>query len=852
MSVNVPTNSKQKEKDINQKLQYFGIYHAFKNGKLPSNKQCDIALNSALNSKALTSPPNELSSDGKTLVADLRNVIDAAKKMLLVKNEGELLQDFIWQAQKISGDNLGGKRPGLPVDKETGQQDASKAVDGLKTLGTLMITNGEFRKLLNDAMTLGKDIAADASQKAASRVRPSEEELSQIDQAAEENVWHEKPNVSKDDLKSRFKKNKGEKGRDASAGAAVAEEETGVSAQDKKKAYSDKTKKYLSEKIPKERREQTVWRLKKMIIEIQGHADYQQAIETLLTMAEQYAGHTKDVSKQGGSSARDVLKTDNVQAVQQNLRTLIERFANHTSLDSFFESLNTIYRDAEKDPELRNWFKNVDTLIRKSLREQGFIMEDECTRQWNELYDKGRYLLRERYRGHSDRIVDEVKFLANQFEQDPQNQALAESCQKLFKDLGQDTSGKATFKPDLLRDLRDVIIPNIFENVRYVPIPRIEVSDPMVDVVVENLVLEGDNLMPNVVEFGSDNYFRWGRKKITNKRDNKIMISMSGIQLDLRDINYYIKKKEGFPAITDRGVMDIFLGGEGLSVKLAASTAQKNDKENYFKLDKVHVSINNMDIKLRKSNHKLLFNTFKPMLFRVVKPALQKVVEGQVREAFKKGDLYVRDIHTEATRAQEAAREDPANAPSIFSRYADAIRARAQAKAKQAEGAAKRDTKVQTVMTLHDSIFPDIELPGAVSTKATEYADLAAKGERWECPIFSVGNASESTGIPSGGPITNKPHGATTNGAGAAGVASAAGVSGATAAAASGNGTKASDYQARGFSDEVDKAFVNGKSQKLGEAIKHGNGTNAADGVPNAPATTVTNGTTINNIGTTV
>lgn len=57
-------------------------------------------------------------------------------------------------------------------------------------------------------MTLGKDIAADASQKAANQVRPSEEELSQIDQAAEENVWHEKPNVSKDDLKSKFKKTK--------------------------------------------------------------------------------------------------------------------------------------------------------------------------------------------------------------------------------------------------------------------------------------------------------------------------------------------------------------------------------------------------------------------------------------------------------------------------------------------------------------------------------------------------------------------------------------------------------------------------------------------------------------------
>ncbi|CAI7568587.1 unnamed protein product [Penicillium glandicola] len=832
MSVNVPSNPKQKEKDINQKLQLFGIYHGL---FFQQNKQCDIALNSALNSKALSSPPAGLSADGKVLVADLRNVIDAAKKMLLVKNEGELLQDFIWQSQNISAGDA--KRPGFPVDKEAGQQDANKALEGLKTLGTLMITNGEFRKLLNDALTLGKDIAADASQKAANQVRPSEADLASIDQAAEDNVWHEKPNISTDDLKSRFKKNKSKADKE-NVDAAV-ESETGVSPQSKTKEYSEKTKAYLSKKIPQERRDQTVWRLKKMIIEIQGHADYQQAVETLLTLAEQYAGHTKDVSKQGGSSARGVLKTDSAQAVQYNLRTLIERFANNTSLDSFFESLNTIYRDAEKDPELRHWFKNVDTLIRKSLREQGFIMEDDCNRQWNELYDKGRYLLRERYRGHSDRIVDEVKFLAEQFEKDPQNQALAESVQKLFKDLGQGSDGKASFKPDLLRDLRDIIIPSIFENVRYVPIPRIEVSDPMVDVVVENLVIEGDNLMPNVVEFGSDNYFRWGRKKITSKRDNKIMIAMSGIQVDLRDINYYIKKKEGFPAITDRGIMDIFLGGEGLSVKIAASTAQKNDKEHFFKLDKVNVSINNMDIKLKKSSHKILFNTFKPMLFRVVRPALQKVVESQIREAFKKGDLYAKEIHTEATRAQEAAREDPENAPSIFSRYADAIRARTQAKAKEAEGAAKRDTKVQTVMTLHDSIFPDVVLPNGVSSKATEYADLAAKGERWESPIYSIGSAAESTGIPSAGPITNK-----SRGAGAAGVASAAGASGATGAAAA-NGNGASGYPAGGFSDEVDQAFVNGKSQNLGDAIKSG-----ANGVPtNAP---ITNPTSVNNIGTTV
>jgi hypothetical protein len=36
---------------------------------------------------------------------------------------------------------------------------------------------------------------------------------------------------------------------------------------------SQQTKEYLSVKIPQERRDQAIWRMKKMIVEIQGHSD---------------------------------------------------------------------------------------------------------------------------------------------------------------------------------------------------------------------------------------------------------------------------------------------------------------------------------------------------------------------------------------------------------------------------------------------------------------------------------------------------------------------------------------------------------------------------------------------------
>jgi hypothetical protein len=87
-----------------------------------------------------------------------------------------------------------------------------------------------------------------------------------------------------------------------------------------------------------------------------------------------------------------------------------------------------------------------------------------------------------------------------------------------------------------------------------------------------------------------DNYFRWGRKKVANKSHNSIEISVSGIQMDLRDVSYYVKRKQGFPSITDLGVADIFLGGSGLSFKMKLSTAEKSDRQNFFKVDKVNVS----------------------------------------------------------------------------------------------------------------------------------------------------------------------------------------------------------------------------------------------------------------------
>lgn len=158
---------------------------------------------------------------------------------------------------------------------------------------------------MSDATVLLRDIAGDAAQNAAGKINPSDDQLRQMDAPAEDNTWHEVPDLSKDNIKAQAKaqydkqkpfgkteaKDTAQKADqsatnpdgtvDGTAGTLTAADDLQAKAkqnipdetQDKAKEYREKTQNYFKNKVPKDRREQTVFRLKKMVVEIQGHQD---------------------------------------------------------------------------------------------------------------------------------------------------------------------------------------------------------------------------------------------------------------------------------------------------------------------------------------------------------------------------------------------------------------------------------------------------------------------------------------------------------------------------------------------------------------------------------------------------
>lgn len=195
-------------------------------------------------------------------------------------------------------------------------------------------------------------MAGDAAQKTANKVNPSEDALNQLDEPAEDNTWHEKPDLSKETLRSQVqsrmpigKKDVQDAAGDATQAAhpsgsrdpaeaaelAARDQQEGTSSgvdaktgakegaknlkdkisantddeqKEKARAYRERTQQYFQQKMPKERREQIVYRLKKMIVEIQGHPDCKchshRLLRTQLTPHSRSASHRHDLASRRG------------------------------------------------------------------------------------------------------------------------------------------------------------------------------------------------------------------------------------------------------------------------------------------------------------------------------------------------------------------------------------------------------------------------------------------------------------------------------------------------------------------------------------------------------------------------
>jgi hypothetical protein len=185
----------------------------------------------------------------------------------------------------------------------------------------------------------------------------------------------------------------------------------------------------------------------------------------LLDSFETYKSHAKHVTGKGADAAQDVKSDPAITDSTLKFRVLLERFANGKSMDGIFSALDQIYADADNDRELREWFNKLDDYVHRCLLEPGFILEDESDQEGRDLIDSGKYFFQDKYKGHQQRLFDEIQLFFAAMGDDPLNQRLGDDFKRLTKDLLFNAEGNLAFKPKLWNDIRHTILPTIIRQV---------------------------------------------------------------------------------------------------------------------------------------------------------------------------------------------------------------------------------------------------------------------------------------------------------------------------------------------------------------------------------------------------
>ncbi|KAI9637351.1 uncharacterized protein MKK02DRAFT_36365 [Dioszegia hungarica] len=850
--VTVAASGKELEADVQRKMKVWGVIEAFRDGRMPDNKQIDAAL--AYAQKASPVDLNKLSPEGRVLVDDTRDIIETLRAMVHEKNADELFQNALYTSVKTDVSHA--KQSGVvPISKEDAKADGETAAKHLRVLLTLFVTNAEVRKLAKDLGFVGRDIFASTASRAADKARPSQQQLDQVDREAPSKQWigadgkklgpndtpelqmkgpdgaevrynpkdapsqakvtdtqgnthsagglYDKAQQKKEEVRQTAEQKANEQGgsggikeqlkshaqdvagnRDPNASLSQQKDQVLGAAQNKadhaqnqaqsqaqndsrapnnaedaKNQARDKAnqlkekipeehrqkisdelhaqKEIIQDAFPEERREQFIYRLKKVLVELQEHKDYREAMTWLLDTFDNYKGAAEHVAHKATNAADGVASDGGVQDATLRFRRLLERFANGQSLDGVYNALDQMYRDTANDPKLKNWWSHANDYVHRVLLEPGFVLEDEADKEGRQLQEGGKEFFDDKYKKSQETLFEELQRFFTAFAEDPLNQRLGDDVKRLTKDLLFNEDGNLAFKPHLWNDLRVHFLPAVIRQIGYVPIPRAEYEDDKIAVVIENLILSGPNLFPNVVTLEANNRVTFSPYENINKtldtHHHKMRLGMSQIQADIRDVAFSFKRKSGWPKLSDHGLADVIISGKGISIDAEIESVEHR-RNDVFKVNHVTVEIDNMTWKIRDSKHDILYKFLKATATGIIKKAIQAAVKVALTNALEEGNSQLAQVRNTAAEARKSNETNQREAiKELYKRKAE--------KAEREKEAAKDHTGTFRIVTNQESMLnPEMTHSDGKSIikRLAKTEDLSHSGSAWRSPAFSL------------------------------------------------------------------------------------------------------------------
>lgn len=510
-------------------------------------------------------------------------------------------------------------------------------------MGSLLLTNSDFRLFLSDLNTIGRQVFTDTAttlssvaEDAANQIEPSTAEC----EIVKNPVSKKGPPPTTEDLGNQFF----EITEIVTNGLKKTGKEAGAS---------------LRENVTENQKDTLLFRIKTAITKLRKRTDYSGSVSTIGLLIQRYAKvYSRAVDKAISTVQEDVDANEELDRAVKNGWSLLSSFGDKDAWKELEQRFNKVMEHSQKDPEFETLMGEVAASIQKMLTDPDFF--DSVSKKFGELKEKSKDVGSESPLRHDiERFVQQARITFDSVLNDQDVSKLLKTTLRIWNIL---STVNATTNSDLVTDTYTVFIPILIQAIQYIPILRLEVSVPEIDLLLENLILEPGRTINNSsflpfklnIETYNDLTIRKARMHTISTLTTLVTMNIQGISIRADEVGFWLRAHKGLLRLADEGIASFELDDRGIDIALDVEVG-KDRLEKILSLRDVSVKIHHLSFTLRKSKFACLAWIFKPLLRPIIRKVLEKQLSTAIADALHAANrelLYARE-RLRATRISD-------------------------------------------------------------------------------------------------------------------------------------------------------------------------------------------------------
>lgn len=604
---------------LHEKLHTYQMLRALSNGYMPSNEQVITHLRTLLSADVLNPRTPGLSPSGRALVRTTRLWLSELIDLLIAKNSNDQIQDFLWYLAKarleVDSSDLHARAATAKM-----KADVMAAVASVKTVGSLLLTNSDFRIFLTDLSTVSREVfrdtaftLRDVAHEKGKQLEPPQEQQ----EALKHPNGDAQPAPTTEDLQQEVI----EVAEIVADGAGDVVGTAARSARDHLKGDESAALTY---------------RLKQAVLKLRQRPNYSDSVSTLSLLLRRYL----KVYTQMAARTAEVLEDDvdiNPEAHEalHDFWQLITSFGNKEDWNHVEKSFHELVEAGQSDPAFDDLVDHLSKLVQDILMDPDFFNNAE--KRFEEIRAESKEITMETsIKEKIDAFLGSLSAALRSVSQDAEVNQLLRSSARIAHIISPENQ---YLNREMVSDLVNVFLPVFIQSIQFLPIPRLEVSTPDVDLLLENLILEpgrtvnNSSFLPYRLQISTRNDvdIRKARFQILSTVSSTATIKISGLSIAAEELGYWLHLHSGILGLTDEGIASIHLDDRGIDLTLDIEIG-KDRLEKIVSLRKVSVRIHHLNYTLRRSKFSLWAWLLKPFIRPIVRRAMEKSIASAVED----------------------------------------------------------------------------------------------------------------------------------------------------------------------------------------------------------------------------